>query len=69
MFIGDEDDDMNVFTVDGDCDEVVQNCSRDQFLIEALLTALIAPVLAGYVKEHEDNGRGNFHNAHLLYAP
>jgi hypothetical protein len=47
-----------MFTLDGECDEVVQNCARDQFLIEALLTALVAPVTADQVQEHEDNSRG-----------
>lgn len=55
---GEQEDDINVFTLDGECDEVVQNCARDQFLLEALLTALVAPVTAGIVKEHPDNNQG-----------
>lgn len=47
-----------MFTLDGECDEVVQNCAREQFLLEALLTALVAPVMADCVKEHPDNSRG-----------
>jgi hypothetical protein len=47
-----------VFTLDGECDEVVQNCARDQFILEALLTALVAPVTADCVQEHENNSRG-----------
>jgi hypothetical protein len=47
-----------VFTMDGECDEVVQNCARDQFLLEALLTALVAPVTADCVKESQNNSRG-----------
>ena len=44
--------------MDGECDEVVQNCARDQFLLEALLTALVAPVTADCVKESQNNSRG-----------
>lgn len=55
---GEQEDDTNIFTLDGECDEVVQNCARDQFLLEALLTALVAPVMADVVKEHADNSRG-----------
>lgn len=47
-----------MFIMDGECDEVVQNCARDQGLLEALLTALVAPVSANCVKEHQDNSRG-----------
>jgi hypothetical protein len=55
---GEQKDDINVFTLDGDCDEVVQNCARDQFLMEALLTALVAPVTSDDVNEHEENSLG-----------
>lgn len=57
---GDQEDDMDVFSLDGDCDEVVQNCARDQNVIEALLTALVAPVTTGRVQQHEDNSRGEW---------
>ena len=56
---GDQDEDNNIFSLDGECDEVVQNCACDQYLFEALLTALVAPVTADCVQEHENNSRGN----------
>ena len=46
--------------MDGECDEVVQNCAREQYLLEALLTALVAPVMADVIQEHQDNAKGNF---------
>ena len=58
MCPGEQEDDCDVFVMDGVCDEVVQDCARDQFLLEALLTALVAPVTAGLVKESQNNTRG-----------
>ena len=49
---------MNFFELDGECDEVVQNCAREQHLMEALLTALVAPVTARCVQEGDENSRG-----------
>ena len=57
-FSGDQDDTTDPFSLEGNCDEVLQNCAREQFMMEALLTVVVCPVVSGHILQEDSNGQG-----------
>mmetsp|Transcript_17820 Transcript_17820/g.26308 ORF Transcript_17820/g.26308 Transcript_17820/m.26308 type:complete len:3025 (+) Transcript_17820:90-9164(+) len=57
VIVGDQDDSTDPFSLEGNCDEVLQNCAREQFMMEALLTVVVSPVVSERILQEDSNGQ------------